>query len=117
MRRILPVFLLPVLLFLLPPAPVAGQYAPRRGDDLSGTYQSTSDGATCYVTSDGRSYLFVNDQGQQARFVWVAPRRLQWAGGGWDPNIVVTVDRDRWGRRVLRFDAPYTPTGTWVSVD
>jgi hypothetical protein len=36
--------------------------------------------------------------------------------GGWDPNMVVTVSRDRFGRTVLAFDAPGNPTSYWTSV-
>jgi hypothetical protein len=65
----------------------------------------------------GTDYIFVNDHGTEARFRYVGPRRLAWVGGGWDPNVVVTVGPGGRGRTLLRFDAPFMAPGFWISAD
>jgi hypothetical protein len=118
MLRYSSAFLLPALLFLLSPAAAAAQWpppapAPSMGG-LSGTYINQSNGGTCFVTRQGRTYQFVNENGTPAWFAYTAPGQLQMVSGGWDPNIVVTVSRDASGRPLLRFDAPNTPPGFWA---
>jgi len=115
-------FLLSALLLLLSPLAAAAQWpfpipAPPAAASLaglSGTYINQSNGGTCFVSRQGRTYQFVNENGTPAWFAFTAPGRLQMVSGGWDPNIVVTVSRDASGRPLLRFDAPNTPPGFWA---
>jgi hypothetical protein len=122
MLRYSSAFLLSALLLLLSPLAAAAQWpyatpAPPPAASiagLSGTYINQSNGGTCYVYRQGRTYEFVNENGTPAWFAFTAPGQLQMVSGSWDPNIVVTVSRDASGRPLLRFDAPYTPTGYWA---
>jgi hypothetical protein len=118
--------LLPAVL-LLAPAPTNAQWPPRPGPgpgwrsqpagDIAGRYV-TQGGAPCFVDRRRDSYVFVNEQGSRARFVFVGPNRLEQVGfGEWDPSVVCTVTRDRWGRTVLRFDSPNAPPGFWTQAD
>jgi len=103
---------------LLSTAPAQAQWAPNQGfgDPLVGQYINSSAGGYCSVSPRGSGYQFVNENGDPARFVYSGPNQLQMVAGRWDPNIVATVSQDRNGRAVIRFDAPYTPSGYWVRV-
>jgi hypothetical protein len=123
MIRTCAALLLPAVL-LLSPAPAEAlwrqpypipNYAPVGGDILPGTYANVSGGGTCEVYAHRRGYLFINEKGSQALFVYTAPGQLRMTAGTWDPNTTVTVSQDRRGRTVLRFDEPFTPAGYWVS--
>ncbi len=114
--------LLPIALFLSSPAPVSAQWerpGPRyvAHPNIAGRYAFGSSG-NCFVYPRREGYLFVNERGSRAIFAWSGPRRLSLVSteGGWDPNMIVTVSRDRYGRTVLAFDAPDTPTSYWTSV-
>ncbi|MBY0231963.1 MAG: hypothetical protein K2W96_21985 [Gemmataceae bacterium] len=87
--------------------------AQRPWRDLAGDYVADS-GRTCTVSRVGTDYVFTNDSGASARMRFMSPNQLAWVSGLWDPNIVATLDRDRRGRLVIRFDAPFTPPGHWV---
>jgi hypothetical protein len=122
MIRYLTPFLLSALLLPLFVAPAGAQWRdpvrrPWSGDTLAGKYINRTEGGTCFVYWRGGSYVFINRQGDRARFAFTAPGRLEMIGGDWSPNNVVTVERDRRGRTVLRFDAPGAPTVHWVRMD
>jgi hypothetical protein len=86
-------------------------------DDLSGQYVNQSNGGPCSISRDGRSYVFVNENGTPAQFDFVSRNRLRMISGDWDPRTVATVQgRDRWGRMVIRFDSTGQP-GFWVQTD
>jgi hypothetical protein len=117
---------LPTLLLLTSPASADPQWPrpvptpPRsswRGDVLPGAYVNQSAGGYCYVYRRGASYLLYNEHGSPARFAYTAPGQLAMISGEWDPATVITVQQDASGRTLLRFDAPYTPTGYWVSAN
>lgn len=96
------------------PAPVAAQAGWRqRADDVSGEYVNRSNGKECAVEARGRGFVFINENGSRARFVYAGPRRLEMVSGDWDPDVVVTVMRDRRGRPVLRFDSGNAAPGYW----
>lgn len=84
------------------------------GDDISGIYINRSNGGECRVEPRGRTFLFINENGTPASFAYVGPGRLQMVGGDWDPNVVVSVLHDRFGRQVLRFDSGNSPPGYWA---
>ena len=88
---------------------------PVRNLDLAGTYINQTNGAECFVYVQGRGFVFVNENGSRARFVFVGQGRLQQTEGEWDPNVVATISRDRVGRTVLRFDSLNSPPGIWLS--
>jgi hypothetical protein len=119
--RFLWLLLLPAVL-LLAPAAAEAQWGPRptpgwrfrARDDISGPYLSQG-GAWCSVRREGDSFIFINDQGSWARFVWAGPNRLVQVEGQWDPSVVATVTSDRRGRTVLRFDSPNAPPGFWTA--
>jgi hypothetical protein len=125
MLRSLWLLLLPAVL-LLPPAPAEAQWTPpgpapgwryRTHEGLSGRYLSQG-GAPCYVRREEGGYLFVNDQGSWAHFVYNGPDQLVQDGPGqWDPSVVCTVSRDSGGRTVLTFSSPNAPPGYWTSAD
>ncbi len=122
MSRFLWLLLLPAV-WLLAPAPAEAQWRPgpppgwryRARDDISGRYLSQG-GAWCSVRREGDSYIFVNDQGSWARFVFTGRNRLEQVEGQWDPSVVCAVTSDRRGRIVLWFDSPNAPPGYWTSV-
>jgi hypothetical protein len=125
MLRYLWLFLLPGVLLLVPAAANA-QWAPpgpgpvgrpQMTDSLSGQYVSQG-GAPCFVERRRDSYVFTNDEGSRARFVFTGRNRLEQTGRTeWDPSVVCTVTTDRFGRTVLRFTSPNAPTGYWTSAD
>jgi hypothetical protein len=103
-----------------PPAAAAGPavaLGQRQADDISGTYINRSNGGECEVYARGRGYVFVNENGSKARFVFTRPGRLEMTAGDWDPSVVVTVQRGRGGRTVLRFDSGKERPGSWVRDD
>jgi hypothetical protein len=122
MARYLISAVLPALMFLGTAGPAAAQWLPPpplspgfwRGPDLSGTYVNTSNGGGAQVYRRGRGYVFVNENGTPAQFEFVGPGRLRMVSGDWDPNVTVFVERDRYGRLVLRFQGPRDPPGYWV---
>jgi hypothetical protein len=98
------------------PPPGPRGYGPA-GAGISGRYQTQS-GQWCSVQREDGGYLFVNEQGSPAHFVFTGPNELSQTGATqWDPSVVCTVSRDRSGRTVLRFDSPNAPPGYWVSAD
>jgi hypothetical protein len=114
--------LVPAALLLLSPAPAEAQWdrpqpRPWAEEDLTGAYTNTSNGGECEIYRSRRGYTFVNERGSRAQFVSVGRGRLEWAGGGWDPNIMATVSQDRRGRTTIRFDSPRGRPGYWVSAD
>jgi hypothetical protein len=126
MLRYVSMLLLPAVLFLVNPTPANGFWRPpgnglgwrdRRDDGLTGTYTNRSNGKECSVYRQGRNYVFINENGSRARFVFAGRRRLEMVSGSWDPDITVTVSRDRDGRTVLRFDSPNSRSGYWVAAD
>jgi hypothetical protein len=124
MLRYFATLLLPAVLFLNSPAPAQAQYLPRgakpgwraRVPDLAGDYV-TQGGDPCSVERRGRAYVFINENGSWARFVFTGPNRLEQVAGQWDRSVVCTVKRDRSGRTVLRFSSPNAPPGYWYSDD
>src|SRR5262245_25697891 len=112
--RIVTLLLLAAVFFTT--APAKAQWAPNPGvgDPLVGQYINTSNGGFASVSPRGSGYLFINENGDPARFVWSGRNQLRMVSGRWDPNIVATVSQDAQGRTVIRFDAPSTPTGYWV---
>jgi hypothetical protein len=126
MCRWISMVVLPALLILASAAPVEAQWPGRvpapgwrswRGQDISGRYISQPNRSLCYVYRQDDGYEFVNDSGSRALFVYTAPGRLEQVAGEWDPSVVATVTRNRWGRIVLQFDSPNAPPGYWVSAD
>lgn len=121
MIRTCAILLLPAALMLSPSHAEAQWGRPHLAfsrpfdDALPGVYANVSGGGTCEVHADRRGYVFVNEKGSEALFVYYAPGKLRMIAGTWDPNTVVSVSRDRHGRTVLRFDEPGTPSGYWVS--
>jgi hypothetical protein len=88
----------------------------REREGLSGNFVSQG-GAPCSVRRDGDSYIFTNDQGSWARFVFAGPNRLEQVEGQWDRNVVCVVIRDEAGRTSLRFDSPNARSGYWTAAD
>src|SRR5262245_62403638 len=123
MRRYV-AFLLPAVLLLAGLCEAAAEWAQRwpapvaaaQFNDIPGTYENISSGGYCSVEARRGGFLFTNERGSSAWFAYVAPGQLQMVSGEWDPNVVVTVGRDAYGRTLLRFDAPGTPTGYWVKM-
>jgi hypothetical protein len=110
--------LLPALLLLTIPAfaPALPWDNPGFGG-LSGNYVNTSNGGNASVMRDGRSYVFTNENGSNARFVFDGPGQLRIVEGEWDPRTRVFVQgRDRFGRQVLRFESTGRP-GYWVQTN
>ena len=119
LRILTPLALLAALLaapFFTPVAQAQPRWASDRGEDISGLYVNRSNGGECSVEARGRGFVFVNENGSPARFEYVSPRRLEMVSGEWDPNVVVTVQRDRRGRPVLRFDSGNAAPGYWELV-
>jgi hypothetical protein len=87
----------------------------RGPDDLSGPYINTTNGGRCFVARAGAGYIFTNENGTPARFVFSGPGRLRMTSGNWDPNTTVFVERGRRGRLALRFQGPdpTQPPGFW----
>jgi hypothetical protein len=117
MSRYFSALLLPAVL-LLASAPVVAQWRvqPRSHihDGLPGAYVNASGGGDCFVHSLGSAYAFVNENGSEAIFEFVGPRSLRQVSGQWDPSVVATLTRDRWGRTMIRFDSAHAPPGYWV---
>jgi hypothetical protein len=86
-----------------------------RGPEIAGGYVNQSNGARCYVERRDRSYIFVNESGSRARFIFTGPDRLEQVAGDWDRSVIATVQRDRLGRILLRFDSPNAPPGYWAA--
>jgi hypothetical protein len=111
--------LLPAALCLINPAPAHAFFRSDRGGrpmNIAGDYINQSNGGACSVYPQGRSFVFVNENGSRARFVFAGPRRLEMVSGQWDPSVVVTV-LPRRGGPVLRFDSPNSAPGYWVPDD
>jgi hypothetical protein len=127
MKHYLAALLLPALLVLGSVAPANAQWIPPRvpysertpwmGQSLAGNYINTSNGQPCQIQRQGRGYLFVNENGTPAQFVFVSPNRLEMVSGDWNPDTVATVGRDRDGRMLLRFQEPGKKPGFWVRTD
>jgi hypothetical protein len=125
MLRYLSLLLLPAVLLLVSPAPATASWDSwrdrgRRGqryDDLSGSYVARGNGGECEIYRRGRSYVFVNENGSRARFVFDGPRRLKQVSGDWDPSVTAKVLRGRGGRTTIRFDSPNAPSGYWDAAD
>jgi hypothetical protein len=125
MWRYLWLLLLPALL-LTGTAPATAQWPQPRpapvwraapASRLDGAYLHQN-GGPCSVERRRDGYLFINEQGSWARFVFTGPNRLEQVGvTEWDPSTVCTVSRDRFGRTVLRFDSSDGPPGYWRSAD
>lgn len=120
-RHIAALLILPVAFFLPTPAPgrapaPALALSSQIVNDLVGTYENISSGGYCYVYGQPRGYLFVNENGSQAQFIYAGPGQLRMVRGDWDPSITVSVERDPFGRLRLRFDSPNAPTGYWARV-
>jgi hypothetical protein len=88
----------------------------RQREGLSGPWLSQG-GAPCEVRREGDSYVFINDQGSWARFVFASDIRLEQVDGQWDRNVTCTVTRDELGRITLRFDSPNAASGYWTPAD
>jgi hypothetical protein len=120
MLRYLSLLLLPAALLLVSPAQAFASWHSwrdpgwrgQRYDDLSGRYVSRESGKECEIYRRGRSYVFVNENGSRARFVFTGPRRLEQVSGEWDPSVTATVLRGRSGL-TIRFDSPNAPSGFW----
>ena len=122
MIRYLSLLLLPAALCLVGPGPANASWradwaGPRAGYGLAGDYVNRSNGGECSVYAQGRSYVFVNENGSRARFTFTAPGRLEMVSGNWDPSVVVTVVPGRFGRPRLRFDSANAAPGYWVPAD
>jgi hypothetical protein len=126
MLRYLAALLVPATIFVLSPAPADAQYPgpPRRpparhwvSDNISGHYENVSGGGECDVYRRGRGYVFINEHGSRAYFVYDGPGRLRMVSGEWDPSTRVTVSGDRYGRTVLRFETWDERPGYWVSME
>lgn len=121
MLRYFGLLLLPAALLLVPgesEAQFPRMYPPRAEadfDPLPGNYVNSSNGRACSVAARGRGYSLTNENGQRAFFSWAGPGRLQMMHGSWDPSVTVRPGRDAYGRTVLRFDSPSSPSGYWVS--
>jgi len=106
------------LAMLLAPREASGQRRPpaRAAEvNIAGTYENVSAGGTAYVYKRRGGYLFVNEQGSEARFEYTGRGKLEMTSGDWDPTTV-TVGKDRRGRVRLRFDSGDKP-GYWVRAD
>ncbi len=126
MLRYIAMLLVPAALFLVSPTPASAQWQgpwrgqgwnANQGDALVGDYVNRSNGGMCSVYRQGRGYVFVNENGSRARFVFTAPGRLEQVGGSWDPSVVVSVLRGRNGPPTLRFDSANAAPGFWVPAD
>ncbi len=117
-RYAVPVFLTSALLLGAYTTEARAQWgrAPA-GNDLSGRYINQSNGGQCFIYRQGGSYVFTNENGTPARFVYVGPNQFRMVGGDWDPRTVATVlGRDPSGRMVIRFVST-GPPGYWVQED
>jgi hypothetical protein len=85
-------------------------------DDLSGFYMNTSNGGKCQVMRHWGYYVFINENGTPARFVFSGPDRMRMVAGDWDPDTMVVVQWARFGRPTLRFQGtrPGGQPGYWV---
>jgi hypothetical protein len=128
MLRYFATLLLPALLVLGSVSPADAQWGPPysrpgpgpggwMGGGIAGDYLNTSAGGYCHVYQQGNSFIFVNEKGDRARFIFAGPGRLRMVGGDWNPNTIVLVNRARSGRTRLDFKEPGSPTGRWVKVD
>jgi hypothetical protein len=126
MFRYLGLFLVPAVMFLVSPAPVAAQWGPRipgagrspsMAEGITGPYVNQETGGTCFVYPVAGGYLFVDDAAQRVPFVPIGNGRLESVPTNRMrlPTITVTVGRDGLGRFVLRFDALGVAPGYWVS--
>ena len=88
----------------------------RERDGLSGPYVNQG-GDSCSVQREGDSYVFTNEKGSWARFVYASDIRLEQVDGQWDRNVTCTVTRDDQGHLILRFDSPDSPSGYWTPAD
>jgi hypothetical protein len=116
MLRSLSILLLPAVLCLMSAAPAKAQWRGRSGPDIAGDYINRSNDGECSVYQRGRSYVFVNENGSRARFVFTGPRRLKMVAGEWNPSTVVTVLRGRRGP-ILRFQEANSRPGYWDPAD
>jgi hypothetical protein len=113
MRRTIGILLLVPALALFS-ASAKAQYA---ADPLVGAYMNESNGGTCTVTPAVGGYLFTNENGDQALFAYAAPQRLVITNTlYWDPNVVATVYRGRFGQLTIRFNSPGAAPGSWARV-
>ena len=126
MLRCLTNLLLPVTLFALCPSLATAQLLPRPArpparrwvdDNISGRYENVTSGGDARVFRRGRGYVFVNEHGTRAYFVYDGPGQLRMVDGDWNPSTRVTVSGDRHGRTVLRFRTWGERPGYWVSSD
>jgi hypothetical protein len=124
MFRYLSLLLLPAALLVIDPTPTEAAGKPQRqwsgrrariAEDLAGTYVNRSNGGECYVEARGRGYDFTNENGTPAHFVFTGPDQLEMVAGDWEPGITATVQRDRYGRTMIRFDSPRSRPGYWVA--
>jgi hypothetical protein len=88
----------------------------RERDGISGPYVNQA-GESCSVQREGDSYVFTNEKGSWARFVYASRIRLEQTDGQWDRNVTCTATRDDQGRLILRFDSPDSPSGYWTPAD
>lgn len=123
MVRYLACLILPAALWLGTPSLASAQvYYPPPPDGweetgIAGPYYNVSGGGQTFIHQRGRGYVFVNEQGSRAFFVYSGPNQLRQVSGEWDPSVRATVSRDRQGRTVIRFSSPYDAPGYWVSAD
>ena len=89
-----------------------------RSSGLAGTYVNQDTGGYCYVYNLGAGYLFASDYAQRLQFMPVGGNQLRSVrNNATVPDILVTMDRDAYGRVVLRFESPGLADGYWVSAD
>jgi len=101
-----------------PPPAAQGQMgyrSPLMSRGLAGTYVNQDTGGYCYVYNLGAGYLFVSDYAERVQFMPVGGNQLRSLRvNAMVPDILVTVDRDAYGRTVLVFESPGKPAGYWV---
>ena len=98
----------------------SSSFLPRRPSSATrcpAQYVNTSNGGHCAIYRDGRGYLFVNENGDRARYEFVAPDRLAIVfSRKWDPRTVAIVQVDGYGRTAIRFKSPGSRAGYWERV-
>jgi len=97
--------------------PVVAQPGGFQDDDIEGVYFHQGSGDRCRVYRKGRSYIFENEKGSQARFTYFGPGELRIveSDGGWHRSMRVLVNRSRFGQVTLRFETPRGYVDQWRS--
>jgi len=82
---------------------------------VAGIYLNAANQGYCYIYRRADGYLFVNEAGDKALFVFTGPNQLEVVETlTWNPSVVARVGADELGRLTIRFDAPGAVPSFWV---